>query len=83
MTVERTATFKRDYRALNAASKMRVDVALGRLVEGHSEIEVLTVDYFEGTEAAVVDDFLCVTFERIPAGVRLLNVRSIEIAGGS
>lgn len=81
MTVERTASFKKDYKALNAASKMRVDIALGRLLKGHPDVEVLTVDYFDGIEAAVVDDFLCVTFERISDGVRLLNVRSIETAG--
>lgn len=83
MTVERTTTFKKDYRTLNAASKMRVDIVLGRLLVGHPGVELLTVDHFDRIEAAVVDDFLCVTFERIPDGVRLLNVRSIEIGKGS
>ena len=83
MTIERTATFKKDYKALNAASKMRVDVALGRLLTHHPEQKTVTVDFVEGIEAVRVDDFLCITFERIPDGVRLLNVRSVEIARGS
>lgn len=83
MNIERTATFKRDYLGLNAAAKMRTDVALGRLVSHHSDLQVRTVDFEQGTEAAIVDDFLCITFERIQDGIRLLNVRSIEIAGSS
>ena len=76
MIVERTATFKKDYKALNAASKMRVQVALGRLIESHPDLLIVTVDFLQGVEAAVVDDFLCITIERTPEGARLLNVRS-------
>lgn len=82
MIVERTSTFKKDYKALNAASKMRVEVALGRLLDGHKELKVLTVDFLEGVEAVVIDDFLCITFERTVDGVRLLNVRSTDVTGG-
>ena len=82
MNIERTATFKKDYKALNAASKMRVDIALGRLGSNHPELDIRTVDFMEAIEAAIIDDFLCMTFERISDGVRLLNVRLIDIAGG-
>lgn len=83
MRVLATETWRRDYLALNAASKMRVRVALGKFEAEDPSARVHPVDPLQAVSAIMIDDFLCVTFRPAdaPDTVYLLNVRSIDAAG--
>lgn len=84
MRVLTTETWLEDYRALNAAGKMRARIALGKFEADDPSVRIEEVDPIQGVSAILIDDFLCVTFRPADTAdaVYLLNVRSIDIAGG-